>query len=94
MNFKASFTFESDPVFKVNPAEGILPSLGFQGITFTLTYNPFQYGVTNKVFVVNQGKLVIETEDFYWSFTVTGSFTQYKMPEINSSLIDNHMELV
>lgn len=42
---------------------------------FTLTFNPLEYGKPRS------GKLIIETEDSYWSYVVKGVLPHYSPPK-------------
>jgi hypothetical protein len=55
------------------------------GTSFIISYTPVEYGK------VKLGKLVIKTDDMYWSFTVKGTFPQYKPPNLSQSRIDNRL---
>lgn len=59
-DFKAYFTYDSDPEFSVIPKEGTLEPYGKEGSTFIISFTPVEYG-KNKY-----GKLIIETDEIYW----------------------------
>jgi hypothetical protein len=50
---------------------------------FNISFTPVEYGKT-KV-----GKLIIQTEEAYWSFLVKGTFPPYKPPVEVESKVDN-----
>lgn len=66
------------------PKQGELEPLGREGKNFIVSFTPVEYGKAKK------GKLIIETDELYWSFIVKGTFPQYKPPNVNSSLMIDH----
>merc|ERR1711920_444960 len=65
--FDAFFDAESAYEFSVQPTSGVLEPAGTTGTTFIITYKPTEYGKPV------QGKLIIQTEDVYWSYLVRGT---------------------
>lgn len=61
-DFKAYFTYDSDPEFSVIPKQGVLEAYGKEGSIFIVSFTPVEYG-KNKY-----GKLIIETNEIYWFF--------------------------
>jgi hypothetical protein len=75
--FEAFFAAESAYEFSVSPTSGVLEPAGKQGTTFVITYRPTEYGkpVT--------GRLIIQTEDVFWSYAVRGSIPKYSAPTVD-----------
>jgi hypothetical protein len=75
--FEAFFAAESAYEFSVSPTSGVLEPAGKQGTTFVITYRPTEYGkpVT--------GRLIIQTEDVFWSYSVRGSIPKYSAPTVD-----------
>ncbi|CAD8117028.1 unnamed protein product [Paramecium sonneborni] len=82
--FYAGFTPESDAEFSVIPKIGDLEPYGREGTTFVISFTPIEYGKIRK------GKLVIQTEEMYWSYLIKGILPKYIPPQIKQSNIDNH----
>lgn len=78
--FNAYFTSDSCIDFTVNPKFGDLEPYGREGTPIEVIFCPTQY---KKSWV---GKLVIETEESYWSYEVKGSLPHYNPPVGKSSL--------
>jgi len=72
--FDAFFDAESAYEFTVQPTSGVLEPAGTSGTTFIITYKPTEYGKPV------QGKLIIQTEDVYWSYLVRGTHPKYSAP--------------
>jgi len=72
--FDAFFDAESAYEFTVQPTSGVLEPAGTSGTTFVITYKPTEYGKPV------QGKLIIQTEDVYWSYQVRGTHPKYSAP--------------
>jgi len=72
--FDAFFDAESAYEFTVQPTSGVLEPSGTSGTTFVITYKPTEYGKPV------QGKLIIQTEDVYWSYLVRGTHPKYSAP--------------
>merc|ERR1740121_2145538 len=72
--FDAFFDAESAYEFTVQPTSGVLEPAGTSGTTFIITYKPTEYGKPV------QGKLIIQTEDVYWSYSVRGTHPKYSAP--------------
>lgn len=72
--FDAFFDAESAYEFTVQPTSGVLEPAGTSGTTFVITYKPTEYGKPV------QGKLIIQTEDVYWSYLVKGTHPKYSAP--------------
>mmetsp|Transcript_76352 Transcript_76352/g.221693 ORF Transcript_76352/g.221693 Transcript_76352/m.221693 type:complete len:2886 (+) Transcript_76352:129-8786(+) len=72
--FDAFFDAESAYEFTVSPTSGVLEPAGTSGTTFVITYKPTEYGKPV------QGKLIIQTEDVYWSYLVKGTHPKYSAP--------------
>lgn len=60
--FTAKFTSDSDPEFSVMPKQGVLQPSQKDGTVFIVSYTPVEYGKSK------QAKLIIQTDDLYWSF--------------------------
>jgi len=73
-DYQAFFTFESPSVFTVNPVIGVLPRAGKQGVLFTVSYSPLEYGKPMC------GTLIILSQDMQWSYDVRGTHPQYQSP--------------
>lgn len=71
--FLAQFTPDSDPEFTVMPKEGELEPYGREG-TFIISFTPIEYGKTRR------GKLIVQTQDMYWSYLVKGVLPKYNPP--------------
>lgn len=72
--FEAFFDAESAYEFTVQPTSGVLEPAGTGGTTFVVTYKPTEYGKPV------QGKLIIQTDDVYWSYAVRGTHPKYSAP--------------
>lgn len=72
--FDAFFDVEAAYEFSVQPTSGVLEPAGTSGTTFIITYKPTEYGKPV------QGKLIIQTEDVYWSYLVRGTHPKYSAP--------------
>jgi len=72
--FDAFFDAESAYEFTVSPTSGVLEPAGTAGTAFVITYKPTEYGKPV------QGKLIIQTEDVYWSYLVRGTHPKYTAP--------------
>jgi hypothetical protein len=72
--FDAFFDAESAYEFTVQPSSGVLEPSGTPGTTFIITYKPTEYGKPV------QGKLIIQTEDVFWSYAVRGTHPKYSAP--------------
>jgi hypothetical protein len=72
--FDAFFDAESAYEFTVQPTSGVLEPAGTSGTTFVVTYKPTEYGKPV------QGKLIIQTEDVFWSYLVRGTHPKYSAP--------------
>jgi hypothetical protein len=56
-----------------------------QDTIFMVSYTPVEYGK------IKIGKLVIQTKEYYWNFTIKGTFPKYTPPELQGSKIDNRL---
>jgi hypothetical protein len=83
--FKAYFTEASDPCFTMNPSKGTLEPYGKEGTPFFITYTPNTYGGAKS------GKLIIETDDMYWSYNIRGIPPVYRPPEVSGGRLDNRL---
>jgi len=72
--FDAFFDAESAYEFTVQPTAGVLEPAGTSGTIFTITYKPTEYGKPV------QGKLIIQTQEVYWSYLVKGTHPKYSAP--------------
>mmetsp|Transcript_20679 Transcript_20679/g.39293 ORF Transcript_20679/g.39293 Transcript_20679/m.39293 type:complete len:2902 (+) Transcript_20679:155-8860(+) len=72
--FDAFFDAESAYEFTVQPTSGVLEPSGTTGTTFIITYKPTEYGKPV------QGKLIIQTQEVYWSYLVRGTHPKYSAP--------------
>jgi len=72
--FDAFFDAESAYEFTVQPTAGVLEPAGTNGTTFIITYKPTEYGKPV------QGKLIIQTQEVYWSYLVKGTHPKYSAP--------------
>eukprot|EP00927_Polykrikos_kofoidii_P033789 TRINITY_DN28631_c0_g1_i1.p1 TRINITY_DN28631_c0_g1~~TRINITY_DN28631_c0_g1_i1.p1 ORF type:complete len:1661 (+),score=302.97 TRINITY_DN28631_c0_g1_i1:478-4983(+) len=75
--FDAFFDAESAYEFTVQPTSGVLEPTGTAGTTFVITYKPTEYGKPV------QGKLIIQTEEVYWSYMVRGTHPKYTAPVVD-----------
>merc|ERR1719218_73866 len=80
--FDAFFDAESAYEFSVHPTSGVLEPSGSNGTTFVVSYRPTEYGKHVS------GKLVIQTEDVYWSYQVKGTHPKYTAPVADHSRLD------
>lgn len=78
--FKAYFTSDSDMEFSIFPKSGDLEPYGREGSQFEVTFAPTQYRNSW------HGKIIIETEDSFWSYVVKGNLPHYFPPIGKSSL--------
>lgn len=76
--FEAYFTVDSHLELSVAPKHGYLAPFGSLGTAFTIEFAPTNY---RKIYT---GKLVIETDDMYWSFEVTGRLPKYTPKAVTS----------
>eukprot|EP00929_Paragymnodinium_shiwhaense_P088700 TRINITY_DN49010_c0_g1_i1.p1 TRINITY_DN49010_c0_g1~~TRINITY_DN49010_c0_g1_i1.p1 ORF type:complete len:2929 (-),score=783.00 TRINITY_DN49010_c0_g1_i1:108-8894(-) len=83
--FEAFFDAESAYEFTVQPTSGVLEPAGTSGTTFIITYKPTEYGKPV------QGKLVIQTEDVYWSYMVRGTHPKYTAPVAHAPKVENRL---
>ncbi|KAL4497051.1 hypothetical protein ABPG72_002207 [Tetrahymena utriculariae] len=83
--FSAKFTPESDPEFAVTPSTGILEPYGRDGTLFTISFSPVEYGKAKA------GKLIIETDEMFWSYQIKGVLPKYDPPVIAASKINNKL---
>mmetsp|Transcript_72782 Transcript_72782/g.167028 ORF Transcript_72782/g.167028 Transcript_72782/m.167028 type:complete len:116 (+) Transcript_72782:3715-4062(+) len=79
------FDAESAYEFSVTPTNGVLEPQGSAGTTFLVTYTPVEYGKTVT------GKLIIQTEEVYWSYAVRGVHPKYTAPVITKSRLQTHL---
>lgn len=86
--FYAEFTHDSASEFSIYPKSGKLEPAMRDGTSFIISYTPVEYGK------VKIGKLIIQTDEMYWSFSVKGTFPQYKPPHLQQSKIDNKLDTV
>jgi len=85
-DFVAEFTHDSASEFSIYPKSGKLEPAMRDGTSFIISYTPVEYGK------VKIGKLIIQTDEMYWSFQVKGTFPQYKPPNFTQSRLDNKLE--
>lgn len=83
--FQAFFTPESNSCFSVMPTQGVLEPFGREGTNFIVTFSPTEYGAT-KI-----GRLIIETDDMRWIYTVKGLHPHYQPPEVTGGRLDNKL---
>merc|ERR1712157_314168 len=83
--FDAFFDAESAYEFTVQPTSGVLEPSGTSGTTFIITYKPTEYGKPV------QGKLIIQTEDVYWSYLVKGTHPKYSAPVADKAKVENRL---
>lgn len=58
---------------------GVLAPYGSKGTNFYVSFTPVEYGKEKK------GKLIIETEEMYWSYLLKGNLPKYIPPQPNQS---------
>lgn len=78
--FHAYFTSDSCIDFSVNPKVGELEPYGREGTPIEVIFCPTQYRKSWS------GKLVIETDESYWSYDVKGVLPHYNPPVGKSTL--------
>lgn len=78
--FHAYFNSESSIDFRVIPEQGELEPYGREGTAIEVIFCPTQYRQSWL------GRLIIETEDSYWSYEVKGSLPHYSPPVGKSTL--------
>lgn len=83
--FEAFFTPESNSCFSVMPTKGVLEPFGREGTTFVVTFSPNEYGAA-KI-----GRLIIQTEDMRWIYTIKGVHPHYQPPEVQGGRLDNRL---
>ncbi|CAD8106047.1 unnamed protein product [Paramecium primaurelia] len=83
--FNAGFTPDSDAEFSIIPKVGDLEPYGREGTTFVISFTPIEYGKIRK------GKLIIQTDEMYWSYVIKGILPRYVPPQIKHSSIDTHL---
>lgn len=81
--FEAFFTPESNSCFTVSPTQGVLEPFGREGTTFIVTFSPSEYGAA-KI-----GRLIIQTDDMRWIYTIKGVHPHYQKPEVQGGRLDN-----
>ena len=59
---------------------------GNEGTPFIISFTPKEYGKTIK------GKLIIQTEDMYWSYIVKGILPKYIPPVALNATFETHLE--
>lgn len=69
--FKAYYSGELQEYFDIHPKRGELNPFGSDPQKFVISFTPREYKVV-------QTKLVIESEDNYWTFVVRGTFPNKK----------------
>lgn len=79
-DFRAYFLPSSDQEFTVAPKSGKLEPNGREGTQFVITFVPIEYGQ------IKQGKLIIETDDMYWSYQVRGTLPKYEPPKVGAKV--------
>jgi len=84
--FDAFFDAESAYEFTVQPTSGVLEPAGTSGTTFVITYKPTEYGKPV------QGKLIIQTEDVYWSYLVRGTHPKYSAPVVDKPKVATRLD--
>lgn len=75
--FNARFTSESDAEFSISPKTGLLAPYGNEGIPFSISFTPVEYGKTKSAV------LIIETDDMFWSYKVKGVLPKYNPPNVS-----------
>ena len=65
---------------------GDLEPYGREGTNFIISFTPVEYGKIRK------GKLVIQTEDMYWSYVVKGVLPKYVPPVAINATVDHKMD--
>merc|ERR1719171_2147341 len=83
--FDAFFDAESAYEFTVQPTAGVLEPAGTNGTTFIITYKPTEYGKPV------QGKLIIQTEDVFWSYLVKGTHPKYTAPVAEKAKVNTRL---
>jgi len=83
-DFVAEFSHDSASELTVFPRTGKLEPATRDGTLFNISFTPVEYGK------VKVGKLIIQTNEMYWSFLVKGTFPKYIPPTITKSSIDNN----
>lgn len=83
-DFVAEFSHDSASELTVFPRTGKLEPAVRDGTLFNISFTPVEYGK------VKVGKLIIQTNEMYWSFLVKGTFPKYIPPQILKSSIDNN----
>jgi hypothetical protein len=83
--FDAFFDAESAYEFTVSPTSGVLEPAGSNGTTFVVTYKPTEYGKPV------QGKLIIQTEDVFWSYLVKGTHPKYSAPVVEKAKVSTRL---
>ncbi|KAJ8600753.1 hypothetical protein CTAYLR_003950 [Chrysophaeum taylorii] len=82
--FTAYFTTGSSDTFTISPATGVLPPANTAGTPFTVTFAPVKYGM------LQQGTIVVVTDDMMWSYDVRGAHPTFVAPNATSK-IDTHL---
>jgi len=82
--FQGDFTPESDSEFSVLPKTGLLDALGKDGTQFIVSFTPVEYGK------MKLGKLIVQTDEMYWSYVVKGNFPKY-IPPVGKASINNKL---
>jgi hypothetical protein len=62
---------------------GLIAKIFRDGTLFNISFTPVEYGK------VKVGRLVIQTNEMYWSFKVKGTFPKYIPPKDVSPKVDN-----
>jgi len=83
--FDAFFDAESAYEFSCTPTAGVLEPAGTNGTTFIVSYRPTEYGKTV------QGKLIIQTEDVFWSYLVKGTHPKYTAPVVDKAKVNTRL---
>lgn len=82
-DFIAEFSHDSASELTVFPRSGKLEPSVRDGTLFNISFTPVEYGK------IKVGKLIIQTDEMYWSFMVKGTFPLYKPPTDVESKLDN-----
>jgi len=85
--FTSGFTSESDSEFTVLPKNGLLEPYGKEreGTNFVISFTPVEYGK------MKTGKLIIQTDEMFWSYNIKGVFPKYVAPKIEGTRIQNKL---
>jgi hypothetical protein len=62
---------------------GLLEPIGREGTKFVVSFTPVEYGKSKN------GKIIIQTDEMYWSYLVKGILPKYVVPKEIEKKVDD-----